>query len=108
MFHHVVLFQFKRGHDATIHRRMRAFCRNIKKSHPGTISCAYAENGAERFSGKHPGNKGASKGYTHTFVAVFDNARSHDRYQQCELHQALVPHLVPQLKDFLICDYQTR
>tara|TARA_B100001123_G_scaffold449128_1_gene613185 strand:+ start:5594 stop:5920 length:327 start_codon:yes stop_codon:yes gene_type:complete len=107
MFHHIVLFKFKRGYDKGIHRRMKRFCRDVMKDVPGAVSCFYGENFCEKYTAKHF-SKGMSQGFTHVFVSVHENAKAHDKYQESKTHEGIVEPLAKVTKDYQVCDYITR
>ena len=107
MFHHIVLIKYKRVHDPHIHRRMKKFCRDVAKELPGAVSCYYGENAAQKYSAPHA-SKGHVQGFTHILVTVFKSVRAHENYQQAALHDEMRPHLQKEMKEFVICDYQSR
>ena len=107
MLHHIVLIKYRRRYDQGIHRRMKKFCRDVVKEIPGAVSCHYGENAAEKYTAPHAG-KGHSQGFTHTLISVFKSTKAHDIYQQAAFHQELRPHLRKQMKEFVVCDYQSR
>ena len=107
MIHHIVHIKYKRGDRAAMHRRMKSFCRAVVKTQSGAVSCYYGPNTAETTSAPHI-DPGSTRGFTHVFVSVFKSRRDLDHYMTSDIHVALGPHFGKSVKDYMICDYQTR
>src|ERR1044071_2367946 len=94
---HIAFFKFKADRTPEQLAEVWRIIEDLPKRIPGILDLTWGPNNS---------TEGLSKGFTHSFVMLFEDLAARDAYLPHPAHQEAVRLVVPQLDDVIVCDHE--